>query len=109
MRCAIWYQTLKNGILTVGQNAVLTSQNALEQLSHKSVSLNLFVWHSNSYLTFNLSHGMYMGLECCTNERSRTNWNSSIATKIATLMATLKADDEIKVRRIFTFKTLIYE
>ena len=35
--------------------------------------------------------------------------NCSIATKIATLVATLKADDEIKVRRrIFTFKTLIY-
>ena len=29
--------------------------------------------------------------------------------KIATLIAALKADDEIKVRRkIFTFKTLIY-
>ena len=23
MRCAIWYQTLKNGVLMVGQNAVL--------------------------------------------------------------------------------------
>ena len=32
-----------------------------------------------------------------------------MTTKIATLIATLKADDEIKGRRrIFTFKTLIY-
>ena len=46
-----------------------------------------------------------MALECHTNGRSRKNSNCSIATKIATL----KADDEIKVRRrIFTFKTLIY-
>ena len=105
MRCAICYQTFKNGVPTVGQNAVLTSQNALEWLSQKSVSLDLFVWHSNSYLMFNLSHGMYMALECHTNERSRKNSNCSITTKIATL----KADDEIKVRkRIFTFKTLIY-
>ena len=53
---------------------------------------------------------MYIALEChTTNERSKKNSNSSIATKITTLIATLKADDEIKVRRrIFTFKTLIY-
>ena len=25
MRCAIWYQMLKNGVRMVGQNAVLTS------------------------------------------------------------------------------------
>ena len=25
VHCAIWYQTLKNNILTVGQNTVLTS------------------------------------------------------------------------------------
>ena len=24
-RCAIWYQTLKNGVLILGQNAILTS------------------------------------------------------------------------------------
>ena len=57
----------------------------------------------------NLSHGMYMALEYHTNGRSRKNSNCSIATKIATLIATLKADDEVKVRRrIFAFKTLIY-
>ena len=42
MRCAIWYQMLKNGVRMVGQNAVLTSQNAFEWLSQESVSLNLF-------------------------------------------------------------------
>ena len=47
---------------------------------------------------FNLLHGMYMGLEYHTNERSRKNLNCSIATKIATLIATLKADDKIKGR-----------
>ena len=47
---------------------------------------------------------MCMALECHTNE-SRKNSNSYIATKIAALIATLKVDDEIKVRRrIFTFK-----
>ena len=46
-----------------------------------------------------------MALEWHTNNISRKNLTCSIATKIATL----KADDEIKVRRrIFTFKTLIY-
>ena len=51
---------------------------------------------------------MCMALECHTNE-SRKNSNSYIATKIAALIATLKVDDEIKVRRrISTFKTLIY-
>ena len=51
---------------------------------------------------------MYTALECHTNKR-RKNLNCSIATKIATLIATLKAHDEIKVRkRIFTFKTLTY-
>ena len=63
MRCAIWYQTLKNGVRMVGQNAVLTSWNAFEWLSLESVSLNPFAWHSNSYLTFNHSHGMCMTLE----------------------------------------------
>ena len=63
MRCAFWYQTLKNGVRMVGQNAVLTNLNALERLSQKSVSLNPFAWHLNSYLTFNHSHGMYMALE----------------------------------------------
>ena len=33
MRCAIWYQTLKNGVRMVGQNAFVTSYNALEWLS----------------------------------------------------------------------------
>ena len=48
---------------------------------------------------------MYMALQCQTNERSRKKSDCSIATKIARL----KADDEIKGRiRIFTFKTLIY-
>ena len=58
MRCAIWYETLKNSIRMVGQNTVLTSWNALERLSQKSISLNPFAWHSNSYMTFNHSHGM---------------------------------------------------
>ena len=52
---------------------------------------------------------MYIALECHANERSREHSNCSTAKKIATLIATLKADDEIKVRRrIFTFKTFIY-
>ena len=38
MRCAIWYQTLKNGLRMVGQNAALTSLNVLEWISQKSVS-----------------------------------------------------------------------
>ena len=58
---------------------------------------------------FNLSHGMYMALECDSNRRSMKNSKCLIATKITTLIATLKPDDEIKVRRrIFTFKTSIY-
>ena len=58
----------------------------------------------NSYLIFNLSCGMYMALECHTNRRSRKNSSYFIPTKIATLIVTLKADDEIKVRRkIFSF------
>ena len=56
----------------------------------------------------NLSHGMYIALECHTEERGRKNSNSSIATKIATLIATFKADDKIKGRRILKFKTSIY-
>ena len=105
MRYTIWYQTLKNGVPKVGENAVLTSWNALEWLSQKSFSLSPFVWYSNSYLMFNLSHGMYMALECHTNGRSKKNSNCFIAKKIATLITTLKADDKIKIgRRIFTFK-----
>ena len=42
IRCAIWYQMLKNGVRMVGQNAVLTSQNAFEWLSQESVSLSPF-------------------------------------------------------------------
>ena len=38
-----------------------------ERLSQKSVSLNPLVWHSNSYLTFNHSHGMQMTLGWHTN------------------------------------------
>ena len=58
----------------------------------------------NSYLIFNLLYGMYMALERYTNGRGRKNSNYSIATRIAILIDTLKADDEIKVRRrIFTF------
>ena len=55
---AIWHQMLKNGVQMVDHNAVLTSYNVFEWLSQESVSLNLFSLHSNSYLTFNLSHGM---------------------------------------------------
>ena len=58
MCCAICYQTLKNRVQMVGQNAVLTSYNAFESLSQESVSVNRFAWHSNSYLTFNHSYGM---------------------------------------------------
>ena len=49
---------------------------------------------------------MYMALECHTNGRSRKFSNCSIAAKVATLIATLKADDETKVRRTLTFKKL---
>ena len=70
--------TLKNGILMVGQNAVLTSEKALEQLIQQGVSLNLFLWHLNSYLTFDHLHGVYMGLEWHTNVVSRENSNCSI-------------------------------
>ena len=50
MRCAIWYQTLKNGVPTVGQNAVLTSQNTLERQSQKSVSLKGTVMQTEKVL-----------------------------------------------------------
>ena len=62
MRCAIWYQTLLNGVRMVDQNAVLTSYNVLEWLGQESIFLNRFAWHSNSCLTFNHSLGMYMTL-----------------------------------------------
>ena len=68
MRCTIWYQTLQNGVRMFGQNTVLFSQNVLERLSQKSVSLNPFPWHVNSYLTFNHSHDMYITLEWHANE-----------------------------------------
>ena len=108
VRCAIWYQTLKNGVLTVGQNAVLTSQNALEQLSQKSVSVNQFLWHSNFYLMFNHSHGMYMALEW---HSKREKFELFPCYKNCYInFSVLKTDDEIKVkRRIFTCKTLIYD
>ena len=86
MRCAIWYQMLKNGVLTVGQNAIVTSQNALEWLGQKSVSLNPFGWHSNSYLIFNHLHVMYIALEWHANRVSGKNSNCSIATKTVTLI-----------------------
>ena len=38
---------------------------------------------------------MYMALQCHTNGRSRKNSNCFIATKIAILIATLIAHDEI--------------
>ena len=59
---------------------------SLERLSQKSVSLNPFVWHSNSYLMFNHSHGMYMALEWHTNGVRGENSNCSTATKTATLI-----------------------
>ena len=96
MHCTIWYQKHKNDVPTVGQNTVLTSWNALEKRFSQSICMAI-----NSYLMFNLLHGMYMALEYHTNEIIRKNSNCTIATKIATL----KVDDEIKVRRrIFTFK-----
>ena len=78
MRCAIWYQTLKNGVRVVGQNAGLSSLNALEWQSQESVSLSPFAWHSNSYLTFNHSHRMYMTLEWHANGMSGKNSNCPI-------------------------------
>ena len=47
----------------VDQNTVVTSLNAFEWLNQKTVPLNPFARHSNSYLTFNHSHGMCMTLE----------------------------------------------
>ena len=96
----------------VGQNVVLTSQNALEWLSQESVFLNWCAWHSNSYLTFNHSYGMYMTLEQHVNVISE-NKNRIVPFERCCKdcyinFSALKADDEIKVRRIFTFKTLIY-
>ena len=69
MHCVIWYQMLKSSVRMV----VLTSQNGLERLSQESVSPNPFAWHSNSYLTFNHSHGMYMTSEWNANSISRKN------------------------------------
>ena len=61
-----------------GQNAVLTSQNAFEWLSQESVSFNPLAWHSNSYLAFNHSHGIYMTLEWPANGISGKNSNCLI-------------------------------
>ena len=58
-----------------GQNAVLTSQNALKRLSQKSVCLNPFAWHSNSYFTFNHWHSMYLTLECHASSMSQRHSN----------------------------------
>ena len=112
MRCAIWHQMLKNVVLMVGQNAVLTSQNALERLSQQSFYLNLFVSHSNSYLTFNHSHDMYMTLDWYAHGISRIIQTAPFQRCCKNCyihFSVLKADDKIKVRRrIFTFKTLVY-
>ena len=78
MGCAIWYQTPKNDIRMFGKNAVLTSWNALERLSQKSVSLKPFPWHSNSYLTFNHLHGMFMTLKWHAHGISWKHSNCSI-------------------------------
>ena len=43
-----------------------------------------------------------MVLECHTNGRSRKNSSCSIASKIATLIATLKADDELKLEEEYS-------
>ena len=58
-----------------GQNAVLTSQNALKRLSQKSVCFNPFAWHSNSYFTFNHWHSMYLTLECHASRMSQGHSN----------------------------------
>ena len=50
---------------------------------------------------------MYMALECYTNERSRKNSNYSIATNIATLIATSKADDELKFKEEYSYLKLL--
>ena len=75
-RCPIWYQTLKDGVPMVGQNAIL--RTTLERLSQESVSLNQFVWHSNSYLTCNHLRGMHLSLEWYANRISRKISNCSI-------------------------------
>ena len=64
--------------IRVGQNAVLTSWNVLERLRQIFLSLNLFVWFSNTYLMFDQSHGIRMTLECHTNEIFGKSSNSSI-------------------------------
>ena len=69
---------LKNGIRMVSQKVVLTSKNAFEWLSQKSISLNLFAWHSNSCSTFNHSHGMQMTLEWYANGIGGKNPNCPI-------------------------------
>ena len=79
MMCwAIWYWTLENGVLMVDQNAFLTSYNALEQPSEKNVSVNLFVWCSNSYFMFTQSSGMFITVEWHTNGISEKKSNGSI-------------------------------
>ena len=62
----------------VGQNAVLTSQNALERVIQQNVSVNPVAWHSNSYVTFNHSHGKYMKLEWHATGISWKHSNCSI-------------------------------
>ena len=61
----------------IGQNVILTSQNAFEWLSQESISLNPFAWHSNSYLTFNHSHGMCMTLEWHAKGQGHNQENSN--------------------------------
>ena len=78
----IWYQTVKNRILMVGQNIILFSQNELELLHQKSISLNQFAWHSNSHLMFNHSHDINMTLEWHTNRISGNNSNFHQETQL---------------------------
>ena len=64
---------LKIGVQMVGQNAVLTSKNALELLSQKSISQSVCM-ALKLLLTFNHLHGMYTTLEWHAN---RINWKHS--------------------------------
>ena len=86
----------------VGQNAALTSQNAFERLSQKIDSLDPFAWHSNSILTFNHSHGMYMASEWHNNSKSGKKFelfHSKDVVKTATYFFLLKPDDEIRSQK----------
>ena len=89
----------------VGQNAVLT---AFEWRNQESISLNPFAWHSNSYLTFNHSHGVQMTLELHVNGKIRIVPFERYCKNCYINCYIKSWRWEIKVRRrIFTFKTLI--